>query len=88
MPVGSGPPEAYAAAAVVKNEFASLGFLPRPSRAVNTASPNDVLTGERVSGGIVVSAALTNVTFVPATEWTVSGTSASGNTLAPIVGVP
>ena len=55
---------------------------------MNTASPNAVLTGERVSGGIVVSAALTNVTFVPATEWTVSGTSASGNTLAPMVGVP
>ena len=73
---------------MVKKELESLGFLPRPSRAVNTASPKAVFTGESVSGGICVSAALTNVTFVPATEWTVSGTSASGNTLAPMVGVP
>ena len=55
---------------------------------MKTASPNAVFTGESVSGGICVSAALTNVTFVPATEWIASGTSASGNTRAPMVGVP
>ena len=37
---------------------------------------------------MAVSAALTKVTFVPATEWMESGTSASPNTRAPMVGVP